>query len=198
MASRDWREARDADSARIISVKNLTKTYASGFHGAQEHQSRDPARGDLRSLRAQRGRQDDAHRRHLRHRESERAARCWRTGTTSSPTIAQRGRRSGSFPKSSRPICSRPSGPRSASAAASSASQEPGAYREGPARPFSVGQERQQDHDALGRHEASGPHRQGALARAARSCFSTSRPPVSMSSCGATCGRWFAPCATPA
>ncbi len=33
------------------------------------------------------------------------------------------------------------------------------------------------------------------VARAARSCSSTSRPPASTSSCAATCGRWCASCA---
>ena len=49
-----------------------------------------------------------------------------------------------------------------------------------------------QDHDALRRHEAPGDDRQGAVARAATSCSSTSPPPASTSSCGATCGRWSA------
>ena len=40
--------------------------------------------------------------------------------------------------------------------------------------------------------------RQGARARAARSCSSTSRPPASTSSCAATCGRWCGACATAA
>ena len=55
-----------------------------------------------------------------------------------------------------------------------------------------MGQEGQQDHDAVGRHEAPRDDRQGAVARAARSCSSTSRPPASTSSCAATCGRWCA------
>ena len=43
---------------------------------------------------------------------------------------------------------------------------QPGVHREGAARPVAVGQEGQQDHDALGRHEAPRPDRQGAVARA--------------------------------
>ena len=34
------------------------------------------------------------------------------------------------------------------------------------------------------------------VARAARSCSSTSRPPASTSSCATTCGRWCASCAS--
>ena len=44
---------------------------------------------------------------------------------------------------------------------------EPGAHREGAAGAVAVGQEGQQDHDALGRHEAARDDRQGAVARAA-------------------------------
>ena len=58
-----------------------------------------------------------------------------------------------------------------------------------------VGQEGQQDHGAVRRHEAPGDDRQGAVARAAASCSSTSPPPASTSSCAATCGRWCAACA---
>ena len=43
---------------------------------------------------------------------------------------------------------------------------EPGAHREGAARPVAVGQAQGQDHDAVGRHEAPGDDRQGAVARA--------------------------------
>ena len=57
------------------------------------------------------------------------------------------------------------------------------AYREGAEGPLAVGQEGRQDHDAVGRHEAPGDDRQGAVARAARYCSSTSRPPASTSNC---------------
>ena len=71
-----------------------------------------------------------------------------------------------------------------ASAAACSASApNPALHREGAAGAVAVGQEGQQDHDAVGRHEAARADRQGAVARAARSCSSTSRPPASTSSC---------------
>ena len=73
---------------------------------------------------------------------------------------------------------------------------EPGPHREGAARPVAVGQEGQQDHDAVRRHEAPGADRQGARRTSRRSCSSTSRPPASTSSCGATCGSWCARCAT--
>jgi ABC-2 type transport system ATP-binding protein len=48
---------------------------------------------------------------------------------------------------------------------------EPGAHREGAARPVAVGQEGHQDHDAVGRHEAPRADRQGAVARAASILF---------------------------
>ena len=67
---------------------------------------------------------------------------------------------------------------------------EPGAHREGAARPVAVGQAQRQDHDAVGRHEAARDDRQGARRTSRRSCSSTSRPPASTSSCAATCGRW--------
>ncbi len=69
---------------------------------------------------------------------------------------------------------------------------EPGTHREGAARPVAVGQAREQDHDAFGRHEAPRADRQGAVARAAGCCSWTSRPPAWTSSCGATCGSWCA------
>ena len=67
--------------------------------------------------------------------------------------------------------------------------RQPRAYREGAAGPVAVGEEGQQDYDAVGRHEAAGADRQGAVARTARSCFWTSPPPASTWNCGATCGR---------
>ena len=69
-------------------------------------------------------------------------------------------------------------------------------YRADPARSLAVGQAQQPSHDALGRHEAPRHDRQGPVARAAGSCFSTSRRRASTSSCGATCGTWCATSAT--
>ena len=45
--------------------------------------------------------------------------------------------------------------------------EEPGLHRESPARAVAMGQEGQQDHDALGRHETPGADRKGAHPRAA-------------------------------
>jgi hypothetical protein len=50
----------------------------------------------------------------------------------------------------------------------------------------------------VGRHEAPGDDRQGAERTSRASCFSTSQPPASTSSCAATCGRWSASCASAA
>ena len=68
----------------------------------------------------------------------------------------------------------------------------PAYHREGAEAAVALGQEGQQDHDAVGRHEAPRADRQGAGARAAASCSSTSRPRASTSSCARTCGRWCA------
>ena len=65
-------------------------------------------------------------------------------------------------------------------------------------RAFAVGQEGRQDHDAVGRHEAAGDDRQGAVATSPGSCSSTSRPPASTSNSGATCGTWSGRFGTPA
>ena len=58
-------------------------------------------------------------------------------------------------------------------------------------------QARKPDHDPFGRNEAAGDDRQGAVARAATSCFSTSRRRAWTWSCGGTCGRSCGGCATP-
>ena len=65
-------------------------------------------------------------------------------------------------------------------------------------RRVAVGQERRQDHDAVRRHEAPRADRQGAGRTSRRSCSSTSRPRASTSSCARTCGRWCASFASPA
>ena len=65
----------------------------------------------------------------------------------------------------------------------------------GPARAVAVGQERQQDHDPVRRHEAPGADCQGASRTNRPSCSWTNPPPASTSSCAAICGRWCATCA---
>ncbi len=55
-----------------------------------------------------------------------------------------------------------------------------------------VGQEGQHADGAVRRHEAPRADREGAVARARRSCSSTSRPRASTSNCARTCGRWCA------
>ena len=54
----------------IVSVSDLSKTYASGFRGAQAHQSGHPPRRDFCAARPQRRRQDHADQHHLRDRHA--------------------------------------------------------------------------------------------------------------------------------
>ena len=61
----------ESDHLRLQSVEDLCLR----LQGAQRHQSRHPPRRDLRAARPERRRQDDADQHHLRHRQSERAAR---------------------------------------------------------------------------------------------------------------------------
>ena len=55
----------------IISINDLSKTYATGFQALKAHQSRHQARRDFRAARPQRRRQDHADRHRLRHRQSD-------------------------------------------------------------------------------------------------------------------------------
>ncbi len=68
-------------------------------------------------------------------------------------------------------------------------------HREAPARSFPVGQAQRQDHDAVGRHEAPRDDRQGLEPRAARAVPRRADGGGSMSSFAATCGSWCGACA---
>ena len=50
----------------------------------------------------------------------------------------------------------------------------------------------------VGRHETARDDREGSVARTAKFCSSTNRPPASTSNCDATCGRSYGGCATAA
>ena len=54
----------------VISVSNLSKTYASGFQALKNINLERPPRRDLRAARPERRREDDADQHHLRHRQS--------------------------------------------------------------------------------------------------------------------------------
>ena len=150
----------------IITVSHL-EDLCVGLPGAEERQSGNPPRRDLRAARAQRRRQDDADQ-HL----------CGIVNPTEGTVPVDghdiitdyRAARSmiGLVPQElttdafetvwatvtfSRGLFGKP--------------RQSGAYRESAEGPLAVGQEGQQDHDALGRHEAPGADRQGAVARAA-------------------------------
>ena len=56
----------------IISIKDLTKTYANGFEALKTTNLEIRARRDLRRARPERRGQDDADQHRLRHREPDR------------------------------------------------------------------------------------------------------------------------------
>ena len=135
--------------------------------GAQGHQPGHPPRRDLRPARPQRRRQDDADQHHLRHRQSD---------------VRERARRRPSFHRRlpRRPLADRPRaagidhrrvrdrvGDRELQPAPVRQARQFRIHRQGVEGALAVGPERQQDHDALRRHEAPGADRQGAVARAA-------------------------------
>ena len=139
-----------------------------GLPRARRRQPRHPRRRDLRPARPERRRQDDADRHRLRHRQ------------------AGPGQRQGRRPRHRRRLSqgARPDRPGAAGADHRRVRDrvgdglvqprpvrqgaEPGLHREDAQGAVALGQEGQQDHDALGRHEAPGDDRQGAGARAAR------------------------------
>ena len=151
----------------ILSISKLSKTYASGFTRPARHRPRDRAGRDLRAARPERRRQDDADQHRLRHRARRAPARCRSTATTSSrdyraARAADRARAAGADHRRVRDgVGHRQLQPRPVRQAAN-----PAPYRAGAARPVALGQARQPDHDAVGRHEAPGADRQGAVARA--------------------------------
>ena len=183
----------------IISISGLSKTYASGFQALKADQPGHPARRDLRAARPERRRQDHADQHRLRHRQ------CvgWH-GDGGRPrhhprlprgARADRPRAAGADHRRLRDRL----GDGAPSAAACSASRPIPPISRRCSRTLSLWDKKgRQDHDAVRRHEAPRADRQGAVARAATSCSSTSRPRASTSSCARTCGRWCASCAPPA
>ena len=183
----------------VISIKGLSKTYATGVRGAEADRPRDREGRDFRPARPQRRRQDDADRIVCGIVTPSGGTVDASTATTSSATIAPRGGMIGLVPQElhtdafetrdrdgdlqPRPVRLR---------------AQPGADREDAQGPVAVGQAQGADHGAFRRHEAPGDDRQGAVATSPRSCSSTSPPPASTSSFAATCGSWSASCATAA
>ena len=182
----------------ILSVANLSKTYKSGFQ-ALKNINLEIRKGEIFAPpRPERRRQDDADQHHLRHRQSERG-----------PGHRRRLRHHPRLPAD--PFADRPGAAGADHRCVRDAGRDlqpqprpvrqeagPGARREGAEGAVALGQARPEDHHAVGRHEAPGADRQGAVARAARSSSSTSRRRASTSSSAATCGNWCAGCATAA
>ena len=138
-----------------------------GLPGAEEHQSRDRQRRDLRAAGPQRRRQDHADQHHLRHRQPERR-----------PRHRRRPRHHPRLPR--RALADRPRAPGAdhgrLRVRVEHGKLQPGPVGQGarsrlsrkdPQGPVAVGQEGQQDHHAFRRHEAPRDDRQGAGARAA-------------------------------
>ena len=65
-----------ASMSSIISIQQVSKTYASGFQALEARRPRDPPRRDLRAARSQRRRQDHADQHHLRHRQRQQRHAC--------------------------------------------------------------------------------------------------------------------------
>ena len=152
----------------IIAVSNLSKTYASGFQ-ALKRVDLEIRRGEIFALLGpERRRQDDADQHRLRHRQSDRRARVLVDGHDIVADYRAARSLIGLVPQElttdafetvwatvsfSRGLFGKPANP---------------AHIEKVLRDLSLWDKQgQQDHDALGRHEAPGDDRQGAVARAA-------------------------------
>ena len=159
----EWKTARGADHFDPQREQDLRLRPG----GAQAGRPRHPSRRDLCPARAERRRQDHADQHHLRHRQRQHRHRARR-----------RPRHRGRVPRGARQDRTGAAGavdrrvrngvgdgelqPRPVRQAAQSRASGKSA-----ARPVAVGQARQQDHDAVRRHEAARADRQGAGARAA-------------------------------
>ncbi len=137
------------------------------LRGAEKHQPRNPPRRDLRPARPERRRQDHADQHRLRHRQPDRrhdhrrrprhpqgrARRARPDRARAAGALDRRVRdRLGHDDVQPRPVRQ---------------AEERRVLREGAALAVAVGQEGQQDHDAVGRHEAARHDRESARARAA-------------------------------
>ena len=175
----------------VISISNLTKTYASGMQALKRVDLEIAGRRDLRAARAERRRQDDAHQHRLRHRDADLGHASSSTATTSCATTAQRASKIGLVPQELATD--------TFETVWAAATLQPRAVRAARATPrtsssvlrdLSLWDQRDDiHHDAVGRHEAPGHDREGARRTSRASCSSTSRPRASTSSCAATCGR---------
>ena len=155
--------SRRADHFHLEPLQDLRLRLS----GAQERQSGHSPRRDFRAARPERRRQDDADQHHLRDREPVRGH-----GLGRRPRHHQRlprgalDDRPGAAGTDHRRVRDRLGDgqlqPRPVRQAGQSRP-----HREGAEGPVAVGQEGQQDHDAVRRHEAPGADRQGAVARAA-------------------------------
>ena len=152
-------------SAPIISIQGLSKTYKSGLEALKSVDLDNRERRDLRVARAQRRRQDDADQHRLRHRHAS-AGRVTVAGHDIGRDYraARRDDRAGAAGAAHRTFES-VIGRRSPSAAACSASRPNPAHIEKVLRDCRSGTSATQDHGAVGRHEAPGDDRQGALPR---------------------------------
>ena len=176
----------------VISVANLSKTYASGFQ-ALKNINLDIRRGEIFALLGPNGAGKttlisiicgivNRDRRHGDGGRSRHHRRLPRGSLDDRPRAAgadHRCIRVGMGDGVVQPRTVRQAG-------------EPRAHREGATRSVAVGQEGQQDHHAFRRHEAPPADRQGAVARAADPVPRRADRRASTSSCDATCGSWCA------
>ncbi len=164
----DTREPDEAGTGAptIVEIRDVSKIYASGQHALKDVDL-SIRRGEIFALLGpQRRRQDDAHQHRLRHRQSDVGHDRRRWPRHRRATIAPRARRSVSCRRSCPPTRSRRSGRPCVQPRPVRQGARPGPSREGAARSLAVGEEGQQDHDAVGRHEAPRADREGAVARA--------------------------------
>ncbi len=150
----------------IVSISNLTKTYASGLQALKRSRPGNPQGRDLCVAGPERRRQDhaDQHRLRDRHADHRRRAgrrprhharlpRVPRDDRSGAPGTAYRHVRDGMEHGQLQPGSVRERA-------------QPGASGKGTARSVAVGEAKRQDHDPVRRDEAPRADRQGARARA--------------------------------
>ncbi len=150
----------------ILSVSQVSKTYASGQRALEHVDLEIRKRRDLRTARPQRRGQDHADQHHLRHRHAELGDDPRRRSRRDPPpprgALADR---AGAAGNRSRHVLHRRLDDALLARAVRQEARS-GASRSGAQGPVAMGQARREDHGAVGRHEAPRDDRQGAQPRA--------------------------------